>query len=122
MASVTRIHGSDTTLGTLYSPNANIFVITVKNAAGVVKNLATEDSAGGDAIVDGAVESIVKELCPVAWISDAVTAGKIYVVMDTNISDATELQTRVRRLGAVGPNSTDISGTTITAATSFTAV
>ncbi len=125
MSSVARTNGSNTTIGTIYSPNANIFVITVKNAAATAKNLSTEDSAGVDALVDGAVESIVKELSPMAWITDGdqvANAGKMYVVMDVNLNNAAELQVRVRRLGAVGPNATDISGTTITDATAFTAI
>jgi hypothetical protein len=125
MAQVTRTNGSNTTIGTLYSMNANIFVVTVKNTSGTAKNLSTEDSNGIDSVVDGAVESIVKELCPLAYITDSAQAsntGKMYVIMDVSINNAAELQTRIRRLGTVGPNSTDVSGTTVTEATSFTAV
>ena len=124
MATVTRVNGSDAAIGTLYSPNVNLFVLTVKNASGTAKNLSSEDTSGGDKVIDGAVEDIVKELCPAAWLTDAdqvTNIGKIYLIMDTNISNASELQTRIRRLGTVGPNSTDISGSTVVDATTFTA-
>ena len=63
-----------------------------------------------------------------AYITPADTSGKIYVVMDKAINSATDLQTRIRRLGLVvdqaatetGVNGIDISGSLVAAATSFT--
>jgi hypothetical protein len=136
MATVTRVNGSATTVGTLYNPNANLFIIQVKPVGGATNvNLQLEDStdsdvAGADvAVVDGVVEAIVKEINPLAWFTPALTTGFIYVVMDKAINSAAELQTRIRRIGlkadgttAVGPNSKDISGTVVldAAAVSFT--
>jgi hypothetical protein len=78
-------------------------------------------------MVDGVIESIVKEISPLAWYAPNDTSGKIYVVMDKAINDAIELRTRIRRIGlkqdgttAVGPHAVDISGTLVTTATSFT--
>lgn len=127
MATITRVHGSDNAAGTLYTPNSNIYIIQVKNTSASNINLLTEDSNGGDAIVDGVIESILKELNPLAWFTPNATGGYIYVVLDKNINNASELQTRIRRIGlktdgttAVGPNAIDISGTVVTAATTLT--
>jgi len=56
------------------------------------------------------------------------SAGTIHVVMDKAVNDATELRTRIRRIGldsgasttSIGPNDVDISGTTVVAASSLT--
>jgi hypothetical protein len=130
MPTVTRVNGSATQVGVLYNLNCNLYLITVKNTAGTALNLTSEDSAGANAVIDGVIEAIVDELNPLAWFvpADQTTyTGQIYVIMDKAINDATELRTRVRRIGLlsdnttdVGPNDRDISGTTITAATSFT--
>ena len=131
---VTRVNGSSTRVATLFNPNVNLYLITVQNGSNSAINLQLEDSYDGDgagadvALVDGVIESIVKEISPLAWFAKADTTGVIYVVMDKAINDATELRTRIRRIGlvaggtttAVGPNAVDISGTTVTAATSFT--
>lgn len=131
---VTRVNGSSTKVATLFNPNANLYLIAVKNTSNAAINLQLEDSYDGDgagadvALVDGVIESIVKEISPLAWFSPADTSGNIFVVMDKAINDATELRTRIRRIGlvaggtttAVGPNAVDISGTTVTAASSFT--
>ena len=136
MATVTRVNGSSTTVGTIYNPNVNLYIIQVKTTGGAANvNLQLEDStdsdgAGADAaVVDGVVESIVKEINPLAWFTLAANTGFIYVVMDKAINSAAELQTRIRRIGlksdgttAVGPNAKDISGTevAVAAAISFT--
>ena len=127
MATVTRVHGSNTQVGILYSMNVNLYVISVKKADTTAIDLETEDSYGVDAVVGGVIESIVDEINPLAWFTPADNSGEIFVVMDKIIDDASQLQTRIRRIGltsngttAVGPNSIDISGTTVSAATSFT--
>lgn len=131
---VTRVNGSSTRVATLFNPNANLYLIAVKNASNTAINLQLEDSYDGDgagadvALVDGVIEAIVKEISPLAWFAPADTSGAIYVVMDKAINDATELRTRIRRIGlvaggtttTVGPNAVDISGTTVTLASSFT--
>lgn len=130
MPTVTRVNGSATQVGVLYNLNCNLYLITVKNTSGTALNLTSEDSAGANAVVDGVIEAIVDELNPLAWFvpADQTTyTGQIYVIVDKAINNEDELEVRVRRIGLlsdgttdVGPNSRDISGTTVTAATSFT--
>jgi hypothetical protein len=63
---------------------------------------------------------ILKEINPLAFYMPADNSGKIHVVMDKSINDATELRTRIRNLSPAGANAIVVSGTTVTAATSFT--
>jgi hypothetical protein len=85
--------------------------------------LQAEDDA-----MDEVVEMIIKELNPMAFYMPADSSGKIHVIMDKGINDATELRTRIRQIGkdagasttSVGGNDVDISGTTVTLATSLT--
>jgi hypothetical protein len=115
---VGRINGSNTRVGTLYNSNCNLYNIYVIYEGAV--DLRTEDSYGEDnAVVDGVIESIVKELNPLAWFAPNDNDGIISVVMDKSINDAADIQRRIRDLSPVGPNETDISGTTVWAATSI---
>ena len=116
MAVVTRVNGLQATVGTLYMPNCNMFVIQVQNQANANIDLRAEDDA-----VDEVVEVIVKELNPLAYFTVNAGTGLMYVVMDKNINSASELQTRIRNLGsAVGANNIDVRGTDLTLATSLT--
>jgi hypothetical protein len=124
MGSVTRVNGLGVTTGTLYSPNCNLFLMTVKDSSGPTAiDLRDEDDA-----VDEALEMIIKELNPLAWFAVATDTGVVYLVMDKSVNDASELQARVRTIGkdvgatttSIGPNDIDISGTTVVAAASFT--
>lgn len=123
MASVTRVNGLAVTVGTLYSLNANAFLITVKNASASAIDLRAEDDA-----IDEAVEQIIKEVNPLMFFVTDSSAGTIHVVVDKSINSASELQTRIRRIGidsgatttSIGPNDIDISGTTVAAASSIT--
>jgi hypothetical protein len=116
---VGRINGSNTRVGTLYNSNCNLYNIYVSYEGAV--DLRTEDSYGEDnAVVDGVIESIVKELNPLAWFAPNDNDGIISVVMDKSINDAADIQRRIRDLSPVGPNETDISGTMVWAATSMT--
>lgn len=124
---VTRAHGSNTQVGTLYTPNASLYIITVLDATTTAINLQTQDSYGTDAKVNGVIEAIVNELNPLAWFSPVNTAGIIHVVMDKAVNSASELTIRIRRIGllstgltSVGPTNIDISGSTVSEATSFT--
>jgi hypothetical protein len=120
-----RINGSATQVGVLYSPNCNLYNIYVRTASAAV-NLQTEDSSGGDKVINGVIESIVKELNPLAWFVDAASTGLIRIVLDKNADEAAinsqvvaaELTTRLRRLSPVGPNAVVITGTSVWPATS----
>ena len=124
MAVVTRRVGSmANTVGTMYSPNANCYKLTVENAANSAIDLRAEDDA-----VDEAAEAIIKELNPLAYFIVNDNSGVIHLVMDANISSASELQARIRTIGkdagatttSIGPNDIDISGSDVVAASSIT--
>ena len=121
-----RINGLRNLAGTVYSDNAKCFLITVKNTSAAAIDLRVEDDA-----VDEAVEQIVKEINPLAFFVTDSAAGTIMAVTDVSASEA-DFQHRIRTIGgswnrdtnvysvsAVGPNTVDISGTTVTAATSI---
>ena len=108
MATVSRVHGSNTQVGTLYNPNANLFKIAVKTSAPAAVDLQTEDSYGLNAVVYGVIEAIVDELNPLIWFTPAATSGYIHVILDIKNDSASELQTRIRRV----TGQRDITGTT----------
>jgi hydroxymethylpyrimidine pyrophosphatase-like HAD family hydrolase len=116
MASVTRVNGLRNTAGTLYADNCNLYLITVKNSSASAIDLRAEDDA-----IDEAVEQILEEINPLAFFVTNSSAGTICVIMDKSINSASELQTRIRRIGidsgasttSIGPNDVDISGTTV---------
>ena len=121
MATVTRITGVQTTVGTIYAVNVNLFLLTVKKLDTVAVDLRNEDSS-----IDLTVEQIVKELNTLAYFVTNSSAGTIHLVMDKNAT-AADIQLRVRRIATsnidgstVGPNFVDIGGSTVVAATSFT--
>ena len=121
MATVTRITGVQTTVGTIYAVNVNLFLLTVKKLDTVAVDLRNEDSS-----IDLTVEQIVKELNPLAYFVTNSSAGTIHLVMDKNAT-AADIQLRVRRIATsnidgstVGPNFIDIGGSTVAAASSFT--
>jgi len=110
MATVTRINGSLAKTGTLYSTNSNAYLITVRIAGGTVIDLQAEDSYidASTQMADGVYEAIIKEINPLAYYAPAASTGLIHVIMDKSINDATELQTRIRRVSG----DRDITGTT----------
>lgn len=116
MATVTRTSGLQATVGTLYAPNCNLWLITVKDTGASAIDLRDEDDA-----VNETVEAIIQELNPLAYFITDSVAGTMMVVMDKTINSASELQTRIRRIGkdyqanttSIGPNDIDISGTTV---------
>jgi hypothetical protein len=117
-----RVNGLRNTVGTLYQDMVNLFKVTVKNAGATAIDLRAEDDA-----MDEVVEAIVRELNPLAFFVVDDNSGIIYVIMDKHINDATELRTRIRRIGidagatttSIGPNDIDISGTTVENAVSM---
>ena len=130
MATVTRVNGSSTRVGILFTPNCNAYIIAVKIANATAVDLQTEDSYvdANTSLIGGVIEAIVNEINPLAWFVPAASSGVMHVIMDKSINDATELRTRIRNIGkpsgssvtAVGPNAIDISGTTVVAASSIT--
>jgi len=129
MATVSRITGVKAQAGNLYQVNANLFLLTVKKTDGNAIDLRTEDeSTAGATNIDGAVEMIIKELNPLAYFITNSSAGTIHLAMDKNAT-AADIQTRVRRIGlnpnddgstVLGVTDVDVSGSTVTAATTFT--
>jgi hypothetical protein len=120
----TRVNGLRNTVGTLYEDMVNLYKVTVKTAAASAVDLRDEDDA-----MDEVVEAIVRELNPLAFFVVNDNSGVIYIIMDKHINDATELRTRIRRIGvdaspatttSIGPNDIDISGTTVQDAVSMT--
>ena len=130
MATVSRVTGVKANAGDLYQVNVNLFLLTVKKADGNAIDLRTEDESttSGTDLIDGAVEMILKELNPLAYLITDSNAGTIHLVMDKNAT-AADIQTRVRRVGlnpnddgstVLGSGSVDISGSTVANANSFT--
>jgi len=121
MATVSRVAGNDTAVGTIYAVNVNLFLLTVKKLDAVAVDLRNEDSS-----IDLTVEQIVKELNPLAYFVTNSSAGTIHLVMDKNAT-AADIQLRVRRIATsnidgstVGSNFIDIGGSIVVDATSFT--
>ena len=130
MATVSRVTGVKANAGDLYQVNVNLFLLTVKKADGNAIDLRTEDESttSGTDLIDGAVEMILKELNPLAYLITDSNAGTIHLVMDKNATKE-DIQTRVRRVGlnpnddgstVLGSGSVDISGSTVANANSFT--
>ena len=93
-----------------------------------VKFIATAVGTGSGtaAQLGTTIEAIVDEISPLAYFTNNDSSGIINVIMDKSIDDATELQTRIRRIGLlpstltdIGPNGIDISGTTVTQASTI---
>jgi hypothetical protein len=112
-------HGLDNTVGVTYKQNCNHFKVIVKNTSDTAIDLRAEDDASKEA-----VQAIVSELNPLSFFLTNDNTGTIFIVMDKAINSASELQTRIRRIGkdnnanttSIGPNDIDISGTTVTPA------
>ena len=108
---ITRISGNATTAGTTYSPNCNLFIIRVRNGAGLPVNIAA-----GSSTIGSAAESILAEVNPLAYMIETGATGNIHIVVDPTII-ALDLQHRIRVIGA---NSAPVRGTGIYAANTFT--
>ena len=124
MATVTRLFENrvQTTVGTMYSPNCNVYLFTIKKGDTVAVDLRAEDDA-----INEVVEQVVKEFNPMAYFITNDASGKMHMVLDKNQNTASELQIQLRRIGdsnddgsTVGPNLIDISGSTVAAAASIT--
>ena len=115
--------GDKTTVGTMYSPNAFCYKLTVEDATNTAVDLRAEDDAYNET-----VGQIVREISPLAYFVVNDNSGVIHLVMDKNINSASELQARIRTIGkdagatttSIGPNDIDISGSDVVAASSIT--
>jgi len=116
--------GDNTTVGTMYSPNAFCYKLTVENASNTAIDLRAEDDAYNETVAQ-----IVREISPLAYFVVNDNSGVIHLVMDKNINSASELQARIRTIGkdadpatttSIGPNDIDISGSDVVAASSIT--
>lgn len=133
MGTVTRVNGLACTAGTIYPLNSKLFQVIVKNTGGTPQNIQAQDDA-----VDEVVEAIVKEVAPLAFFVVDGNGGVMHLVTDVSLS-AADLQHRIRQIGATSPatsadgnvtftyavtalptGNVDISGTTVTAAVTFT--
>ena len=126
MAEVTRVTGtSHMTVGVQHETGCHCYLLTVQNASNSAIDLRAEDDA-----VNEAVEAIIMEIAPLAYFITDSSAGTVALIMDKNIDDHTELQTRIRRIGvdsgasttSIGPNDIDISGSDVLPIRSFGAL
>jgi len=111
-----------------FTVNLNVNSNNIMNS--VSQNLTTVSSSGTITlgIIDGVIESIIKEINPLAYFIPNDSTGHIYVVMSGNIDSDSELQKRIRNIGllssggltSTGVNNTDISGTTVVVPTVMT--
>jgi len=124
MATVTRLFENrvQTTAGTMYSPNCNAYLFSIKEGDGSAIDLRAEDDA-----VNEVVEQVVKEFNPLAYFITNDASGTMHMVLDKNQNTASELQIQLRRIAGsvedgstVGPNAIDIAGSTVVAASSIT--
>ena len=115
--------GDKTTVGTMFSPNAFCYKLTVENASNTAIDLRAEDDAYNEVVAQ-----IIREISPLAYFVVNDNSGVIHLVMDKNINSASELQARIRTIGkdsgatttSIGPNAIDISGSDVVAASSIT--
>lgn len=117
MAEVTRVTGtSHMTVGVQHEPGCHCYLLTVQDASNTAIDLRAEDDA-----VNEAVEAIIMEIAPLAYFITNSAAGTVALIMDFNVDDHTELQTRIRQIGkdsgasttSIGPNDIDISGSDV---------
>lgn len=126
MPEVTRSTGTaHMTVGVQHEPGCHCYLLTVQNASNTAIDLRGEDDA-----VNEAVEAIIMEIAPLAYFITDSNAGTVALIMDKNINDHAELQTRIRRIGkdsgasttSIGPNDIDISGSDVLPIRSFGAL
>ena len=115
MAVFTRTRGNVATAGTTYTPNCNVQLIRVRNGAGLPVNVAASSSTLGSA-----VELILDEINPLAYMVETGASGNIHVIIDPTVS-AADIQHRIRQIGA-NTAPVRLTGTTFTYANTFTGV
>ena len=108
MSSTTRVNGSDFAV-------RNSLVSTAQLKAFVIDAGGSLASQTG---VDGAIESLLRELQPQMYFIANDTSGALSVIMDGHCQDATALQARIVALGTV--NGYSFSSATVALGTSLT--
>ena len=117
--------GLNNTVGTVYHNNVNCFLISIKDQTGtpIVPDLRITDDAACEA-----VEVIIREITPLAFFITDDASGTIMGIFDKAVS-ADTVQNLIRSLGPEagdlvgtitnGHAGIDVSGTTVTAASSI---
>tara|TARA_R110000803_G_scaffold203330_1_gene268843 strand:+ start:818 stop:1207 length:390 start_codon:yes stop_codon:yes gene_type:complete len=125
MATLTRQFAGQvqTTVGTMYSPNCNAYLFTIKNgpSASAVVDLRAEDDA-----INETVEIILKEFNPLLYFIKNDASGTMHIILDKNQNNVADLQLRLRGISesnddgsTVGANNIDVSGSLVVAASSI---
>ena len=123
MATLTRQFAGQvqTTVGTMYSPNCNAYLFTIKKGDAVVVDLRTEDDA-----INETVEIILKEFNPLLYFIKNDASGTMHIILDKNQNNVADLQLRLRGISesnddgsTVGANNIDVSGSLVVAASSI---
>ena len=93
------------------------YLVTIKNVGGTAINLTAEDDADGEVF-----EKVIRLFDGVQAYDSVGASGLIYVITDSHAAaSAADMQTAIRDLGtSVGPNTIDVSGSTVVDGASFT--
>ena len=93
------------------------YLVTIKNTGGSAINLTAEDDADGEVF-----EKVIRLFDGIQAYDSVGASGLIYIITDSHAApDAATMQTAIRALGtSVGPNTIDVSGSTVEAGVSFT--
>lgn len=93
------------------------YLVTVKDAGDNAVNITGEDDADGEVF-----EKVLRQFDGVQAYDSVGASGLIYVITDSHAAPlAATLQAAIRALGTtVGPNSIDVSGSTVAEGVSFT--
>lgn len=93
------------------------YLVTIKNAGGTAINLTAEDDADGEVF-----EKVIRMFNSVQAYDSVGASGLVYVITDGHAAaSAADMQTAIRALGtSVGPNTIDVSGSTVEDGASFT--
>lgn len=131
MAEVTRVHGGVGVEGVINGVSGGqvgqslaFYLVTVKNVGAAAQDLRPEMAAGVNGGLGLAVEAILRA-CPAQVLAYSVTddnSGTMSIICDGHAAPAAAtLQTTLQGLGtSVGTNTMDVSGTTVSAGTTFT--
>ena len=97
MAEFARVNGFGSYVApTLYTTqDFKAFLITIKDASNTAVDLRSLDDGA-----DEMVESIVRDLAPLMYLTKNDTSGQIHVIMHGHNVDADSLQIRVRQVAA----------------------